>query len=138
MNAPHTLTPRKTAMPIDGHGVPIGTTLLSRFDFSDEENVRQADHEYRRCATDFDYARWARNWGLASMHALLNAPPTGWVDPDDMEAAEKDAKHQGERANTLASAIEVAVTELDSAMEGERDSLVNRVGDITYKLENAL
>jgi hypothetical protein len=115
-----------------------GSTLLSRLDMSDAENVKDADHQFRRCASEADFAAWAQKWGGASMHALLNAPPTGWVDPDDMAAAEHDARHQGERANTLASAIEAAVKALDATMEGERDALVNKVGDITYNLEAAL
>ena len=45
----------------------VGAERLTRFDLSDEENVRQAEFELRRCATDFDYARWARLWGEAAL-----------------------------------------------------------------------
>jgi hypothetical protein len=67
---------------------PIGTSLLSRFDLTDDEDVRQAEFELRRCATDFDFARWARNWGDAALVLISEVGDrSDWISP--AHAAEK-------------------------------------------------
>lgn len=48
-------------MPFDGPAAGIGD--LSRMDLSNDEVVKDAEHELRHCQSDHDLARSARRWG---------------------------------------------------------------------------
>lgn len=126
-------------MPYAGPAASIGASLLSRLDFSDSEVVKDAEHEFQRCSTDSDFARWARKWGANAIVRLHEVEGRdGWVSSEDMDEVEAEAARAEQKCDGLASAIHEAVNDLDIAMEGAPDALVNKVGDITSKLEAAL
>lgn len=67
------------------HGLTTG-------DLSDEDNVRQADHELKRATTDAQLADWARRWGecaVERLHAVVTVEEEAQADAqEDIEAAE--------------------------------------------------
>jgi hypothetical protein len=122
-----------------GPAASIGASLLSRLDFSDSEVVKDAEHEFQRCSTDSDFARWARKWGATAIVRLHEVEGRdSWVSSEDMDEAEAETSRAERKRDELSAAINAAVNDLDCAMEGAPDALVNKVGDITSKLEAAL
>lgn len=139
MNA-HVNTPASPiARTADRGSAPHGVTDLARLDLSDEENVKDAAHELRRCASDHDFAQWARRWGeVAIRRASDVAGQAHDVSQDDLDEAEADAERAEDRAVELSSAISAAVEAIDKALEDAPDDLANEVGQITATLEAAL
>lgn len=74
-------------MPFDGPAAGIGGHHLTRFDLSIDENVRQAEFELRRCSTDFDFSRWARQWGEGAISRLRAIDAIPSEDHDAMRDA---------------------------------------------------
>jgi len=115
-----------------------GSTLLSRLDMSDVENVKDADHQLRRCVSDADFAAWARKWGGASMQALRDAPPSDWVDSDVVAEAEREATEAEEALASLKLVVEACANDLAGITELRFDHVAAKVDAITSKLEAAL
>jgi hypothetical protein len=90
-------------------------TNLTRLDLSDGENVKDAAHQLRRCATPADYQRWAQTWG----HQLCQAAEiAATYDSDDFISREEftDIEEDCSRA-------EKSVTDLQTAMERAETAL---------------
>lgn len=114
---------------------------LTRFDLSDEENVKQALFELRRCATDFDYARWARLWGEAAMTRLIDAEAFDsdlYVSKDDHDETSADLEFAEKTLDALREAADGAVKQIDSALDGSKGPKTDAIGEITAKLEEAI
>lgn len=112
--------------------------LLSRLGCDSDENVKDARHQLRRCATDADYGRWARTWGenlcaVADEHTSCEE-----ASLEDLKAAENDAEQAEQERDELKAAVEAHIREMDRVLEGAAADLIDRVNDSIAKLENAL
>lgn len=111
-------------MPADCAGAPIGASLLSRLDLSNDEVAKDCEHELRRCGDDAHFAKWARKWGEPIVGRLHD----GGAYSEEAFEEVNDACQRAEAArDNLRSVIETAVKALDTA-----------IGEITSKLEEAL
>lgn len=68
------------------------SSMLTRLDCSDPENVKDARHQLRACRTEADYARWAATWGENLCHRAedMVGLDEGFFTPDEhAEVTEK-------------------------------------------------
>lgn len=112
---------------------------LSRTDCSDSENVRDAVHQLRRCASDADYRAWGQTWGESLCRtAEEHSGSSEMVSADDMEEVEAEATAAKDSLSELRLAVDRAVAAMDDAMEGATGERADKVLAIVSKLESAL
>jgi hypothetical protein len=113
--------------------------LLSRLDCGSPENVRSALHQLRRCAAEADFSLWARTWGenlcLAAEAAADADEP---ICASDLEEAEGAAAEAGADLAKLRGAAANLIRQMDAALEGAPDDLVDRVNGLIAALEAEL
>lgn len=99
-----------TALPLDKpvvrsvHGTTIG-------DLSDEDNVRQTDHELKRATTDAALADWARRWGecaVERMRAVAEIEADGEERERDHREALAERDREIENLTETVEALKIA------------------------------
>lgn len=124
-------------MPVSAARHGISPESLTRFDMSDEENVKQADFEFRRAGNDFELARWARTWGGASMSKLLAGPDRADVeDSDEYQSVDAALTLLESTAKSAVENLELVI-ERDDLPAGLEDQLSEIVAKIEAGLREA-
>lgn len=136
MNA-HTSAPGQ-AQALFANVPAASSSLLTRLDVSDAENVREARERLRMCRTEADFANWAATWGenlCARVEDFAGADPG---DASALDQAEEDAKAWEKSLEELQGAVRKAIERLDEAVDGPAKTLASTVEDVSALLENAL
>lgn len=107
-----------TALPPDkpvrsAHGTTLGN-------LSDEDNIRQADHELKRATNDAALADWARRWGECAVERMYAAAEIE-ADGEERERGHREAIAEGDReienltetVNSLRKGIKAVVLRID-------------------------
>lgn len=108
------------------HGLTTG-------DLSDEDNVRQADHELKRATTDAQLADWARRWGECAVKRLHKMSDIDEADVTALAAAEQELTALENKHTLVTDAAERLIKVLDGIPD-HSNTLDKAIAD----LENAL
>ena len=96
-------------------------------DLSDEENVRQAEHELHRAETDAALADWTRRWGESAVARCYAAAGIEDGAADDLARAEADATKAEEDLAEIKQAADALVSILDEEVPDQSPKLMNAI-----------
>lgn len=106
---------------------------LTNGDLSDEDNIRQADHELKRATTDAQLADWARRWGECAVKRLHKMSDIDEADVTALAAAEQELTALENKHTLVTDAAERLIKVLDGIPD-HSNTLDKAIAD----LENAL
>lgn len=125
---------------ISAHGpaAGIGGARLARMDLSDNEVVKDAEHALSHCQSDFDFARWARNWGQLAMDRLraLEGLDEDSVSEEEHGGLETKYACLLDDFGGLNGAIETAIKAISDVLGNSTGPKTEAIQNIMATLEN--
>lgn len=110
-----------------GPAAGIGASLISRLDVSEDEPLKDAVHQLRRCVSADDYMAWATTWGEP---ALARLQEFVGIDEDYVTHEEHESSLESKRAiEDGADAFLTAVRETLKDGKGPKTDAINAEAD---------